>query len=139
MILASGSLLGKALGALLEPLGSLLGRLGTILGFLERSWVVLGALGTSWGPLRAEGSNSRLVFPFLGPSRGRIGALLGHSWAIFGASWAVLKPFWTVLGLSGGPLGPSWAGLWSLVVRLGASEARKSENPKNIEKQNENQ
>ena len=64
--------------------------------------------------------------PLLGPSWG------GLSWAVLGASRAVLAPSWAVLGPSWGPLGPSWGGLWGLVVRLGASEARKGENPKNI-------
>ena len=60
---------------------------------------------------------------------------LGRSWEPLGTSW----PSWRPLGPSWRPLGPSWGGLGGLVDRLRASEARKGEKAKNIEKTNENQ
>ena len=44
-----------------------------------------------------------------------------------------------VLERSSSGLEASWGGLWGLWSRLGASEARKGDNVKNIEKYNENQ
>ena len=77
---------------------------------------------------------NHLVFP-LG---GLLGRLLGLSWGVSKASWTVLGPSWaswTDRSAIRGPLSPSWRPLWALLARLGASEARKGENPTNIEPQ----
>ena len=49
----------------------------------------------------------------LGPSCGRLGAVLEPSWAVLGPSWAVLGPSWAVLG-------PSWGRLGGLLGPPGA-------------------
>ena len=56
----------------------------------------------------------------LGRLLGRLVAVLGRLGALWGASWAVL------------------GGLGSLLGRLGASESRKDEKDKNLEKPKEN-
>ena len=115
---------------------------------------LLGRLGGPFGPSRG------LRGPSWGPLWGllcRIRAMLGASWAVLGRRRAEKKqlpksfkhlrnindfgPFgpswrtsWRALGPSWRPLGPSWGGLWGPGGRLGASEARKSDNVKNIEK-----
>ena len=75
-----------------------------------------GPLGSSWGPIGAESSIFRFVFPLLGPSWGPPGAILGR----LGRLLAVLEPSWAVLGPCWGPLGPSRGHLGDLLGDLGA-------------------
>ena len=77
----------------------------------------------------------QFVFLSLGPSWGLLGTLS----TFLGGCGAVLKHCWAVLELSSGLLGPSWSRCGSLWDGLGASERRKSDKTKNIEKTNENQ
>ena len=105
MILASWGPLGKGLGAVLGRLGGLLGRLEAVLGVLGRSF------GDGW--------DFQFVVPLLGPSWGRLGALLGGLGALLGASGAVL-------GWSRGPLGPSWS--------VGKAKRRESQKPSNTQR-----
>ena len=95
------------------------------------SW---GLLGPSWGLLGPSLGRGARVLGSWSPSWALLGAVLGPSWAVLGASWAVLRLSWAVLGPSWGPLGPPWGGHGGLLGKFGASEARKGENPKNIEK-----
>ena len=91
--------------------------------------------GSPSGASRRSPSPTRLFGPspgILGPSWGPLGGLLGSLGAVLGASSAVFERSW-------GPLGPPWGGHGGLLGKFGASEARKGENPKNIEKNNENQ
>ena len=75
------------------------------------SW---GALWRSWGRLGAFlGRIDRIL--------GRLGALLGRLGAVLAASWAVLGRYWGLLGL------------------FGASESRKGEKAKNIQKNDDNE
>eukprot|EP00959_Pyramimonas_sp_CCMP1952_P013763 290800-Pyramimonas_sp.AAC.1 len=56
-----------------------------------------------------------------------------------GPFWGSLGPSRSPLGRYWAPLGPSWGGRGGVWDRLGAWEARKRENAKNIEKtHNEN-
>ena len=50
-----------------------------------------------------------------------------------------MRPCWAILGLSPGLWGPSWGRFGSPLDGLGASERRRREVAKNIEKPNENQ
>jgi len=100
-----GNRFGASWG-LLEPLLGFLGPLGA-------SW---GPLGASWGHLEAESLDFRFVFLLLGPSCGRVwallgrpGRLLGRLWALLGRLGALLGASWAVLGRYWGPLGPSWS------------------------------
>ena len=68
-----------------------------------------------------------LRIPFLGPSWGHVGLVLGgcrailaQSRAILGPSWAVFGPCWAVLSR----LGPSWGHVGTVLGRLGPSWAR---------------
>ena len=111
---------GSPFGALLGSLGALLGRLGALLGRLGS---LLDGLGASEGRKSEKAKNIEKTmkindFGLLERSR-------EASWEPLGASWR--------------PLGPSWSGLRSFLGGLGASEKRKRENAKNIEKTNENQ
>ena len=114
-------------GASWAPLGASLGPL----------WGLLGPLGAFLGPLGALWRRKARFLIFWFSSWAPLGAFLGPFWAVLGASWAVLGPSWAVLGPSWGPLWPSWSGLRGLLGRRGASESRKSQKAKNIEKNNE--
>ena len=130
-----GSSLGGSWGAVVGPLGVFWGLLGGLLGafggLLGASW---GPLGASWDSLKAENLYFDFLFPLLGP----LEAFSGPSWALLGASWAVFRASGAVLGTSWGPPGLAWGALEGLLRRLGASESKKGEKAKNIEKHNGN-
>ena len=63
---------------ILERSWGILGRLGTVFGGLEGSWATLGALLAALGALLAAVGGSL--------------AALGHSWAALGRSWGALGP-----------------------------------------------
>ena len=143
-----GVLFGR-LGALFKAafLGPFFGLLSRVFGpfgriftppesLLEASWGPLGGLLGSPGGLSGRRarflSSSSLSWPPLG-------AFLGPASAFFSGSGVVLRPCWAILGLSPGLRGPSWGRFGSPLDGLGASERRKSEKAKNLEKTNENQ
>ena len=92
-------------------------------------------LGLSWGPLGAESSIFQFVFPLLAPSWG----LLGASFSLLQRLWGRLEALLGHLGALSGPPGSVLERFGSLLDGLGASERRKSEKAKNLEKTNENQ
>ena len=137
---------GSLLEAGLRPLG---GRLraswGIFLGLFGASWGPWGLWGACWrsrGPFEAGSSKCHFEFQLLGPSWSSRGASFGHLWGLLGAARGLLGACWRSRGSSwGGRLtGPLRVPpLGGLLGRLGASEGRKGDNVKNIEKHNENQ
>ena len=111
MILASWGPLGKGLGAVLGRLGGLLGRLEAVLGVLGRSF------GDGW--------DFQFVVPLLGPSWGRLGALLGRLGRLLGRLGALLGGLGALLGASWAVLGWSWGLLGGLLERRKSEKARK--------------
>ena len=69
--------------------------------------------GSQDGSWRRPGAVLEASWAPLGPSCGRLGAVLEPSWAVLGPSWAVLGPSWAVLG-------PSWGRLGGLLGPPGA-------------------
>ena len=114
---------GCSLGSFERPLAGLLevvskplgGYVGASWGLFWASWGPLGAswepLGVFWGRLGAEGSDFRLGLPLLGPSWGRLGALLGRVGSLLGRLGALLGRFGRLLGASWAVLGRSWGSL----------------------------